>query len=97
MRALVLGLGNPLVADDGFGPRVVEDLGELPPGVEVRVADQYGLYLLDILEGFDFVVVVDVLEPGAGEPGQLLRMRIRASEGAPIAPSPHYTLSLIHI
>ena len=52
-RTLVLGIGNVLWADEGFGVRCVEHLADtLSFGDDVRVLDggTQGLYLLPFLE-----------------------------------------------
>ncbi|RLC87110.1 MAG: Ni,Fe-hydrogenase maturation factor [Chloroflexi bacterium] len=74
MRILVLGLGNPLRGDDGVGPRVVEELTRrgLPEGVTALDGGTGGLDLLQVLEGWERVVVVDAADVGR-EPGQFVR------------------------
>jgi hydrogenase maturation protease len=50
MEALVLGIGNVLWADEGFGVRAVEALNEayeFPEGVELVDGGTQGLHLLD--------------------------------------------------
>lgn len=71
---LVLGLGNPLRGDDGVGPRLVEDLTRrgLPGGVTALDGGTGGLGLLQVLEGWQRVVVVDAADVGR-EPGQFVR------------------------
>jgi len=71
---LVLGLGNPLRGDDGVGPRLVEELTRrrLPEGVMALDGGTGGLDLLQVLEGWQRVVVVDAADVGR-EPGQFVR------------------------
>ncbi len=63
---LVLGLGNPLYGDDGFGPAVIEALSrlELPDEVEVLDGGTAGLGLLSAIAGRRRLLVVDVAEMG---------------------------------
>ncbi|MGB9723858.1 MAG: hydrogenase maturation protease [Chloroflexia bacterium] len=63
---LILGLGNPLRGDDGFGPAVVEALSrlDLPAGVEVLDGGTAGLGLLPTIAGRERLLVVDVAEMG---------------------------------
>ena len=73
---LVLGLGNILMSDDGFGGRVVEALGEryrLPPGVALLDGGTLGLDLLPRLEGIDRLLIIDALQMG-GAPGTVYRL-----------------------
>lgn len=73
---LVLGLGNPLYGDDGFGPAVVEALSrlELPAGVEVLDGGTAGLGLLPAIAGRERLLVVDTAEMGR-PPGTLVHLR----------------------
>lgn len=88
---LVLGLGNPLRGDDGAGPRVVEELlrRALPNHVEVVDGGSGGLSLLQTLEGWERVIVVDCAEMGKS-PGQFTRFTPRQAELSPRTFSPHY-------
>ena len=66
-RALVLGIGNVLWADEGFGVRCIEHLAATRSfGPEVRLLDggTQGLYLLPFLENADRLVVFDAVDYG---------------------------------
>ena len=72
-RVLILGIGNLLWADEGFGPRCVEALAEtfaLPPGVSLLDGGTQGLYLLPFLEGVQALLVFDAIDYGL-PPGTL--------------------------
>lgn len=73
---LILGLGNPLRGDDGVGPFVVKELlgRQLPNNVEVLDGGSGGLTLLQVMEGWDRVIVVDAAKVGR-QPGQFIRFR----------------------
>ena len=70
---LVLGIGNPLLGDDGFGVEVIARLrGERSwPQVELLDGGTAGLYLLPHLEGRAHILVVDAIDFG-GRPGQIV-------------------------
>jgi hydrogenase maturation protease len=72
---LVLGMGNPILSDDGVGLRVVERLAEepMPDGVELRLSEVAGLRLLELVRGFTKVVIIDALKTG-GKPGAISRL-----------------------
>ncbi len=74
---LILGLGNSLRGDDGIGPRVVEELTRrgLPDRVTVVDGGTGGPDLMQVLEGWKRVVVVDAAEIGQ-EPGQFVRFTL---------------------
>ncbi|WP_029011322.1 HyaD/HybD family hydrogenase maturation endopeptidase [Azospirillum halopraeferens] len=72
-RILVLGIGNILWADEGFGVRAVERLRDgwdLPARVTVLDGGTQGLYLLPHLEEADALIIVDAIDYGL-EPGTL--------------------------
>jgi hydrogenase maturation protease len=75
VRILILGLGNPLISDDGVGVWVVEHLRRqvLPPGVELQEAGTAGLAILDLVVGHDRLVVVDAIDASL-EPGTVLEL-----------------------
>ena len=61
MKTLVLGIGNPILSDDGVGLFIARSLkGELE-GVDVIAADISGLNLLDLIQGYDQLFVIDAL------------------------------------
>jgi hydrogenase maturation protease len=88
-EVLVLCLGNALRRDDAVALRVADLLEAAPPaGAVVRRSALSGLYLLDEMEGFDRVVVVDAVRTGAHPPGAVLSFRLEELH-APEGPSPH--------
>jgi hydrogenase maturation protease len=74
-RILVLGMGNPILSDDGFGLVVAERLRaeSLPDGVSVVSSEIAGLRLLELMRGHDKVVIVDALASGSRSPGEIAR------------------------
>jgi hydrogenase maturation protease len=76
-KILVMGVGNPLMRDDGVGPRVVELLlagYRFPENVEIVDAGTMSYMILDLFRGVDKLVIVDALRE-TGEPaGTVLRM-----------------------
>ncbi|WP_029004864.1 HyaD/HybD family hydrogenase maturation endopeptidase [Azorhizobium doebereinerae] len=72
-RILVLGIGNILWADEGFGVRVVEALDrayDIPDQVRLLDGGTQGLYLLPALEEADVVIILDAVDYGL-PPGTL--------------------------
>ena len=73
MDIRVLGLGNVLMGDDGFGPYAIEALTaayEFPPAVSVVDVGTPGLDLAPFLIGADAVIVLDTVRSD-GPPGAL--------------------------
>jgi len=70
IRALVLGVGNPLMSDDGVGLRILQALRSCGrPGVEYVDAGTLSLLLLPRVESGDALLVLDAAHfeevPGA--------------------------------
>ncbi len=90
MDTLILGLGNPILTDDGVGVRVAEAVqAALPPGspIETDEACSGGLELLERLLGYRRVVLVDALYPGGGQPGDVHRLSL--ADLRAISPTQH--------
>ncbi len=79
---LVLGMGNPILSDDGVGLYVAERVqdGPLPDGVEVVQSEVAGLRLLELVRGHDKVVIVDALCSGR-TPGDVVRYEAKDFKG----------------
>lgn len=72
MSTLVLGLGNPLLQDDGVGIHVARLVGKIlgeRPDVQVGEVYAGGLRLMDALDGYDRAVIVDAMVTGDHAPG----------------------------
>jgi hydrogenase maturation protease len=72
-KTLVLGLGNPILTDDGVGILVVRSLAShhLPPGVVLAEASLGGLRLLETFLGCKQIVLVDAIQKANGRPGDI--------------------------
>ncbi len=76
-RILVLGIGNILWADEGFGVRTVEEFHrryDVPDNVTILDGGTQGLYLVNYLEEADRLIVFDAIDYGL-DPGQLKLVR----------------------
>lgn len=78
MKTLVLGLGNPILTDDGVGVYVVRAVaarwsGE---GVEFQEACVGGLRLLEVIAGYERLILVDAIQTPDGAPGQVYRLAV---------------------
>jgi len=73
---LVLGLGNPVMADDGAGLEALERLRagfQVPAHVELADGGTWGMRLLPLLEDHPRVLFLDAISAGR-EPGSLVRL-----------------------
>lgn len=76
MKTLVLGLGNPILSDDSVGFRIAEELENRYAELEVTVmaTDLAGLSLLDLILGYDKVILIDSIQTRGGKVGQVYRL-----------------------
>jgi len=83
LKALILGIGNPILRDDGVGPRLIEELRPLisDPRVTLQHTSAAGFNLMDLLAGFDVAIIVDAIQTGA-RPGKIHWLR---QEDIPLA------------
>lgn len=75
-RIAVIGLGNPLMGDDGFGLAALARLQEqwmLDPCVDVVDGGTWGLNLLPVLEAHDSVLLLDAIRAGEA-PGTVVML-----------------------
>jgi len=90
-KTLVLGLGNPILSDDGVGLWIARRLGERLPGIEVREEAIAGISILDVVQGYSRLVVIDSIMTEDGFPGQLHRLTLEDLGPATPAVSHHGT------
>ena len=86
-KTLILGIGNPLMGDDGAGIRIADELTQypLPDHVIVEEAGLPGLGLPAWLEGWSSVILIDAVDMGLA-PGAFRRfhpaeVRLFAQDG----------------
>ncbi|MBA7603489.1 Hydrogenase 2 maturation protease [subsurface metagenome] len=91
MKTLILGLGNPILGDDGVGLRVASALeGRLNrPEITVMEASVAGLDFLDLLAGYDRAIIIDAIQTKAGKAGQVYRLEPEAFDATRHASTPH--------
>jgi hydrogenase maturation protease len=82
-KTLVVGLGNPILGDDGIGWRVAEAVSEaLSTGnrhfqhIDVDCFALGGLSLMEQLIGYERVVIIDAFQTREGQPGQVYRLAL---------------------
>lgn len=76
-KTLVLGVGNPLMRDDGVGPRVIEMLRSgftFPQDVDVVDAGTMSFMILDLLREVDQLIIIDAVRDTGEAPGTVFRM-----------------------
>lgn len=84
MATLVIGMGNPLLGDDGVGWRVAAEIeqrclaGPLPAHQRVEIDFQAvgGLRLMERMTGYDRAILIDALTTGSVLPGSLTCLKV---------------------
>ncbi len=81
MKTLVIGLGNPILRDDGVGIHTAHAVrSALPPEacVDVIEASVGGLALMEAMIGYERVVIVDALWASQEETGRVFEFDVRS-------------------
>lgn len=91
MKTLVLGLGNPILSDDGVGIRVARALEGRLHQQEITVTETSmgGLNLVDLLTGYDKAIIIDAIQTVGGKAGQIYRLKPGAFDATRYASTPH--------
>ena len=96
MKTLIIGLGNPILTDDGVGVKVARQLEErinltAHPELEVTEASAGGLRLMEAVLDYDRVILIDAyyLHPDKTKPGRIHRMTL--DDLRSVSPTQHST------
>ena len=77
MKTLVIGLGNPILGDDGVGWKVVEKISDQlsvisdQSSIELDCVSLGGLSLMERMIGFQRAILVDSMETGQSPAGSV--------------------------
>ena len=74
-KTLVLGIGNPIRYDDGVAIEIVRRLREKTDSqdVDMKETSEAGLNLLDLMAGYEKVIIVDSIQTKGGNAGKIYR------------------------
>lgn len=89
---VVIGLGNPLMGDDGLGIAALERLGRdwrVPPEVELVDGGTWGLSLLPTIETAARVLFIDAIDIGAAPGTEVVLSREHLPRVLATKVSPH--------
>jgi hydrogenase maturation protease len=91
MKTLVLGIGNPILSDDGVGIKVAQEVGKKldDPQITVSETGAVGLSLLDSIIGYNKVIIIDAIQTEGGKAGRICRMKPEDFSFAKYISSPH--------
>ena len=76
MKTLILGMGNPIMGDDGVGIWAARMLKSKLNDQEVTVMEtgMAGLNLLELMAEYDRAILIDAIKTGEGEVGKIYRL-----------------------
>ena len=74
MSTLVLGVGNPILTDDGIGIKIAQRLKEENAKLKVIETSEAGIALLDLIAGYDKLIIIDSIQTEKGKPGDLYKL-----------------------
>jgi hydrogenase maturation protease len=89
VSTLILGVGNPILSDDGVGIRIARKLKEESPQSEVVETSEVGMALLDVAAGFDKLIIIDSIKTGQGKPGEVYKLGLEDLKPSIDFPSSH--------
>jgi hydrogenase maturation protease len=96
MRTLIIGLGNPILTDDGVGVKVARLLEERidlnsHPDLDITEASAGGLRLMETFLDYDRVILIDAyyLNPETTHPGKIHQMTL--DDLRSVSPTQHST------
>jgi len=93
VKTLVLGIGNPILGDDGVGVHVAQELAKeiRDKDIDIKDASFDGLNLLELIAGYDKLIVIDAImaDDKVGEIYKLTPESI--SDMAGFTTSPHHS------
>jgi hydrogenase maturation protease len=75
MKTIVIGVGNPILQDDGVGIHIINKLrGHLKDSqVIMDIAYTGGMNLLDMIRGYDKVILIDAIKQEHCKTGEVKR------------------------
>jgi hydrogenase maturation protease len=78
MKTLLLGLGNPILKDDSVGLRVLGKMAErlTAENIDFKEACFANIDILDVIEPYDRLIIIDSIKTKGGRPGQLYPLRL---------------------
>ena len=74
MKTLILGMGNPILSDDGVGLALAAMLRNKIRGADVAASSMIGLSLFDLIVGYDAVFIIDAMTTKDGRKGELKKI-----------------------
>ena len=76
MKTIILGVGNPILGDDGAGLIVAKNLKQKihHPDVKIEEALTSGMNLLDFMIGYDKAIIIDTILTPDEKQGRVIKI-----------------------
>ena len=93
MKTLIVGLGNPILTDDGIGVHIANEVKrklstQTASDITIREASVGGLRLMEMMEGYEKVILIDAITRDNGDQaGKIMRMDLNDLQE--ISPTQH--------
>jgi len=94
-KIIVIGLGNPILTDDGVGVKVAYEVEQalspdIPKNMTITEASVGGIRLMELLVGYDHVILIDaLLTKQGGKSGEIHHLSLQDLRD--ISPTQHST------
>ena len=89
-KTLLLGIGNPLVSDDGIGIVAAREIAKRKlHGIDVEEATASGIEVMEMMLDYEKVVVVDAIFLPGHEPGEIMHLKEEDFSHTVHGSSPH--------
>lgn len=77
MNTLVLGIGNPILSDDAVGIKIAQRLEVEKPDITVEQTNEAAIALLDLITGYDKLIIIDSIKTERGKAGELYKLTLK--------------------
>jgi len=79
MKTIVLGVGNPILKDDGAGIHVIRQLKKYVKDLDVTLDEAMtgGMNLLDMIIGYEKAILIDTVKMKGAKTGEVRRFSLR--------------------
>ena len=78
MKTIVIGVGNPILRDDGIGIHVANKLKQIVKSSVITIDEAMtgGMNLLDLILGYDKAIIIDAVNIKNANDGEVKRFRL---------------------
>jgi hydrogenase maturation protease len=91
MKTIILGVGNPILCDDGAGIHVAHQLKRHITDQTITINEAYtgGMNLLDMMIGYDKAILIDTVNIAEAKNGEVKRLTLHDSGNTCHSCNPH--------